>query len=319
MNASHLRLTYAIAPPHRTTPPERRAKLAAEQSARIASLPIDALLIYDVQDEAVRNGAPRPFPFQPKCDPLTYAFEDLELGGLPRVVYCAVGQQSESALCSWLGRLRVRGGSAILVGAPSARAQSRVTLPTAFRLCQQQFPELPFGGVVIPERHRTSGDEHERAWAKHEQGCRFFVSQTVWSVSLTRQLLLAVAARAEREHTPAPPLLLTFSPCGSAQTLRFLEWLGVLIPEAIRRELLGAPDMLTRSIELAANAFEELRAFAAQQGLTLGCNIESLTARAAEIDASVELVRRCAKLELGPNRTRSMRSDDCAVAVSTRA
>jgi hypothetical protein len=55
------RLTYAIAPPNRTTAPERRREIAAEQSARISALPIDALLVYDVQDEAARNASQRPF------------------------------------------------------------------------------------------------------------------------------------------------------------------------------------------------------------------------------------------------------------------
>src|SRR6478609_4458967 len=74
------RLTYAITPPNQTTPEERRRTIAAAQSARVSSLPVDALLVYDVQDEAARNGSPRPFPFAPKFDPLSYAFDDLQIG-----------------------------------------------------------------------------------------------------------------------------------------------------------------------------------------------------------------------------------------------
>jgi len=89
------RLTYAITPPNQTTPDERRRAIAAAQSARVSSLPVDALLVYDVQDEAARNGNPRPFSFVPKVDPLSYAFDELQIGALPRVVYRAVAEQSE--------------------------------------------------------------------------------------------------------------------------------------------------------------------------------------------------------------------------------
>lgn len=291
------RLTYAIAPPNQTTPLERRRQIAAAQSARIALLPIDALLVYDVQDEASRNARPRPFPFVPKVDPLSYAFDTLDLGGLPRVVYRAVAGQDEVALCRWLDRLHARGGSAVLVGAPSAGATASMTLPQALSLSRRRLPGLALGGVVIPERHRGPGTEEARVWAKAQAGCGFFVSQTVWSVAAAKRFLLALSRRAALEQAEAPPLLLTFSPCGSPQTLDFLQWLGVEIAPAARRELLAAPDMLARSVDLAADAFEELQAFAGELGLRVGCNVEAVTSRAAEVDAAVELLHRVHRLE----------------------
>jgi len=294
------RLTYAIAPPNRTTPVERRRAIAAGQSARVNALPVEALLVYDVQDEAARNGDVRPFSFVPKVDPLGYAFDELQVGALPRVVYRAIVGQSEASLGRWFARLHAHGGFAVLVGAPSRRTSSALTLPEAFSLCKRHAPTLPFGGVMIPERHQTSGAEDARVWAKAQQGCGFFVSQTVWSVCMTKQLLLDLRVRAEQAGAQAPHLLLTFSPCGSQQTLQFTEWLGVGVPEAVKRELLSAKDMLGRSIELATEAFDEIRAFAAEQGLSVGCNVESVSSRAAEIDASIELVRRIDRLDLRP-------------------
>jgi hypothetical protein len=313
---ARLRLTYAIAPPNRATPVERRREIAAEQSARIAALPIDALLVYDVQDEAARNAEPRPFPFFPKVDALTYAFEALQLGALPRVVYRAVAEQDAAALSVWLHSLQARGGRAVLVGAPSrdTSAAAALTLPQAYELCRSQAPALAFGGVVIPERHRRRGDEHARVWSKQQQGCRFFVSQTVWSVAATKQLLRDLRLRAEQEGRAAPPVLFTFSPCGSGQTLQFLAWLGVAVPTSVQRELLGARDMLARSVDLAAEAFAEIHAFAEAQGLAVGCNVESVTARAAEVDASLELLRRVA-----PSLREGGVSDSTAQASRARA
>lgn len=115
-------------------------------------------------------------------------------------------------------------------------------------------------------------------------------------MNATKQLLLDLRVRAEREGGQAPHILLTFSPCGSPQTLEFIEWLGVALPHAVKRELLSAKDMFMRSIELATEAFAEVRAFAAEQGLTVGCNVESVSSRAAEVEASVELLHRVDQL-----------------------
>jgi hypothetical protein len=264
---------------------------------------VDALLVYDVQDEAARNGNPRPFSFFPKVDPLAYAFDELQVGGLPRVVYRAVAEQCEPSLCRWLDKLQAHGGRAVLVGAPSGQTHASLTLPQAFSLCRRHAPGLAFGGVVIPERHRTLGTEDARVWAKVQQGCRFFVSQTIWSVSATKRLLRDLRVRAELEGGNAPHILLTFSPCGSPQTLEFTEWLGVSVPDSLKRELLSAKDMFMRSIELASEAFAEICMFAAEQGLTVGCNVESVSSRSAEIEASVELVRRIDALAPVSRRT----------------
>jgi hypothetical protein len=130
------------------------------------------------------------------------------------------------------------------------------------------------------------------------QGCGFFVSQTVWSASATKRLLRDLRLRADRERTNVPPILLTFSPCGSPQTLQFLEWLGVEVPPATKRELLSARDMLGRSIELATETFADVRRFGAEHGISIGCNVESVSSRASEVEAATELVRRVERLAL---------------------
>lgn len=293
------RLTYSLTPPNRATPAERRQAIASAQSARVSSLPVDALLVYDVQDETARNAEPRPFPFAAKVDPLTYAFDELKVGSLPRVVYRAVAEQDESSLCRWLEGLQARGGLAVLVGAASRHTTASLTLPRAFAVCRSHAPDVRFGGVLIPERHRASGAEDARVWSKTQQGCGFFVSQTVWAVSTTKRLLRALRHRADRECGKVPPILLTFSPCGSPQTLRFQEWLGVEIPPAVKRELLSARDMLERSVQLAAEAYAEICDFASEQRLAVGCNVESVCSRAAEVDAAAELVHRIHRL--GPH------------------
>jgi len=303
------RLTYAITSPNVTTPPARRRALAEAQSRRIAGLPVDLLFVYDVQDEAARNGAMRPFPFVAKTDPLSYAFDELAVGGLPRVVYRAVAGQTPSSLRLWLEKLQAHGGRAVLVGAPSRHMVTPLRLAEAFALCRSEFPRVVFGGVVIPERHHGPGDEDARVWSKMQQGCAFFVSQTVWCVETAKTMLRDLHTKIEREGIAPPPILLTFSPCGSPQTLAFLEWLGVRVPSPVARELLGAEDMLARSVDLATEAFAELAHQAAELGLTIGCNVESVSSRPAEVDASVELLHRIDRLDARALPRRSATAD----------
>lgn len=292
-----MHLTYAITPPNRHTSAERRGAIATAQSAHLAKLPVDALLVYDLQDETARNGAARPFPFAPKVDPLEYAFEDLKAVGLPRVVYRAVTAQDEQAFREWLERLDARGASVVLVGAPSRDTRRKLSLSQALSLGRTVAPSLSFGGVVIAERHHTSGEEAQRVWSKMQQGCDFFVSQTMWCHQMNSALLRDLAELVERQGGSFPRLVFSLSPSGSEQTLRFQEWLGVHVPPIIKRDLLAAKDMLGRSIDLAVDVFRQLCAVASDLGVTIGCNVESVSSRAVELDASFELVRRIAALQ----------------------
>jgi hypothetical protein len=58
-------LLYGLAPPKRDTTAADLQRIAAQQVARLEPLELDGLIIYDLQDEAERITAPRPFPFYP--------------------------------------------------------------------------------------------------------------------------------------------------------------------------------------------------------------------------------------------------------------
>ncbi len=90
--------------------------------------------------------------------------------------------------------------------------------------------------------------------------------------------------------------LLTLSPCGSKKTLEFMRWLGVSVPGWLQNELLHARDILEKTIDLSISGFQELYEFACEKGISLGCNVESVSLRKAEIDASVEMLQRVAKI-----------------------
>ena len=148
-----LRLTYGITPPKLTTPEPRRREIAAAQAARIAGLPIDALVVYDLQDESSRTDAERPFPFLRAIDPLDYAYQYLGSVAQSRIIYRSVSGLSEAELVDWLTRLHGLGGAAVLVGAPSRAQAVGMHLSDAYRARSAHVPELALGGVAIAERH----------------------------------------------------------------------------------------------------------------------------------------------------------------------
>jgi hypothetical protein len=285
---------YGFAPPKQATPPERLAAIVAQQEARLAALDVDGLVVYDIQDEAERVAAPRPFPFLPTLPPERYAREHLARVALPKVVYRSVAGDTPEGFVAWLREADASPEPriSVLVGAPSARARVGLALGDAYRLVRAHAPRLVLGGIAIAERHARRLDEHERMLAKGEQGCRFFITQAVYDVTSTKSLLSDYALAAAARGAPPLPVVLTFSPCGSEPTLAFMKWLGVAFPRWLENDLRTAGDPLAASLELCERIFAEAWEYAREKGVPLGANVESVSIRKAEIEASVKLVAR---------------------------
>lgn len=289
-------LTYGITPPKGSWDRDRIAAVAARQSARIRGLPIDGLVVYDLQDESARTDVPRPFPFQECLDPVAYAYDHLGDVAVPKIVYRCVARLDEPTLGGSLRRIRDEGGSVVLVGAASTSQEVTLKLSEAHAFRRRETPEVPTGGVLIAERHRRSQSEHERVLEKLEQGCSFFVSQAVYSTDDTKGVLSDLYYRCRALGEPVPPVMVTLTPCGSERTLTFLRWLGIEVPRWLENELMFADDTLSTSVDLCVDVFADLYRFAQDHGFALGCNVESVSLRRDEIDASVELVHRVAQV-----------------------
>jgi len=293
---------YGVVPPKRATPPEQLEVILLQQRARLGSLDVDGLIIYDIQDEAERIATPRPFPFLPTLDPEVYAYE--HLGGLavPKVVYRCVNRDTPDGFAAWLTTVSAAATPriSVFVGAPSQHACRGVSLAEAFALAQQHAPHLVLGGIAIAERHPRYLDEHERMLAKIQKGCRFFVTQAVYDVTSTKSLLSDYAL-AVRDQAGGPvPIILTFSPCGSEKTLSFMKWLGIAFPRWLENDLRHAADPLATSLDLCERIFAEVWDYARTKGIPLGVNVESVSIRKSEIDASIELLRLLQRRMLSP-------------------
>ena len=147
------------------------------------------------------------------------------------------------------------------------------------------------GGVVIAERHADAGGEHERMLRKQDAGCEFFVSQVCYDLDHTRNLLSDYAYGCRDQGLDPRPVVLTLAPCGSVKTLEFMSWLGIDVPGWLRTEITRSRDPLTASYEQCVVNARVLIAFCRRLGLPFGINVESLTNRKVEIDASIDLVR----------------------------
>jgi hypothetical protein len=118
----------------------------------------------------------------------------------------------------------------------------------------------------------------------------------VYSPGASKDLLSDLYYRCAEAEQAIPPMLVTLSPCGSKKTLEFLRWLGISFPRWLENELLHSRDILQTSVELCCEVFEDLSTYARARGIPLGCNVESVSLRKEEIEASVELLARIGHL-----------------------
>jgi 5,10-methylenetetrahydrofolate reductase len=136
------------------------------------------------------------------------------------------------------------------------------------------------------------GDEHLRLIAKQAAGCSFFITQIVYDVNAAKNLISDYHHECAARNLAPVPLVLTFSVCGSLKTLEFLQWLGVTVPRWIENELRHADDTLDASYEQAVATAVDLIAFCRRLGVPFGLNVESVSIRKVEIEASVRLAAR---------------------------
>ncbi len=282
-------LCYGLTPPRREVTPQRAEEIARVTLDRLTPLGLDALILYDVDAETDRSAQDRPFPFVPMMDPDVFRSRHLTAWPAPVVVYRTVARYTPTELGDWLATANRQRLLTVLVGASSRQQAVRTTLDQAHRLRARHAPDLPTGGVLIAERHAARADEHQRMLAKQQAGCSFFVSQICYDLDHTRDLLSDYAYTCrDRGITPAP-VVLTLAPCGSAKTLEFMTWLGIDIPRWVRNQILFSDDPLQESYQQCLDSARILISFARRLGLPFGINVESVTNRKVEIEASVEL------------------------------
>jgi len=285
-------LLYGLTPPKQKTVHEKVCKIAERQILAVRSIGVDGLVLYDIHDEKDRIEEERPFPFLETIDPIVYSKEYMSELEVPRIVYRCVGKYTPDKLSYWVKDPNRKDQFSVFVGAASSRQQVPLKLGEAYDLYNQcESDNLLLGGVCIPERHTIKENEHLRMIRKQEKGCQYFISQAVYNVEAAKNFLSDYYFHCKEKNLEMVPIIFTISPCGSKKTLEFMKWLGINVSKWLENDILNSKDPLEKSVEICIENFKDLWQYALKRDIPIGCNVESISIRKTEIQASVELAK----------------------------
>jgi hypothetical protein len=284
-------LLYGITPPKSQTATEKIGEIAEKTLDKLCLLDIDALVVYDVQDESARTSEERPFPFSSALDPFEYASQYLKRLTVPKIIYRPAGKFTRGELSQWLEQLKSHRFYPVFVGLPSPDYVVKTSLKEAYEIWRiQHEAHSVIGAVTIPERHAVLKDEDVRILDKVDSGVSYFISQCIFNVEYTKQTLEALVVACQNKNRELPTIIFTLTICGSVKTLHFMEWLGIHIPDEIKEELKVSANPVGRSVELAIAIAKDLIQYCQERSIPFGFNIESVAIRKDEVDASIELL-----------------------------
>lgn len=291
-------LLYGTTPPRAGTAPGLIEAAADKLASRLAALPPDGVVVYDIQDESGRTAVPRPFAFSGTVDPRSYAALLAARTGKPAIAYKCVGNLDEAAWQAWLAEAAsvYSVGFLSIVGRPTSGVRYPLSLSKAIRLAAAHPAGFTVGGVAIAERHTAERSESARLLAKGIEGCGYFISQTVYNADASVRLLADYARDCRDAGVEPRRIVLTFAPVGREKTMAFLNWLGVRIPPETSRAILGAANPLAKSIELCRANLRRILEQPYAREIPLGVNVESVSINRDEIDASVDLFQTLAEV-----------------------
>jgi hypothetical protein len=284
-------LLYGTTPPRAGTPDGAVAEAAEKLAARLAPLPLDGVVVYDIQDESGRTDSPRPFAFTGTVDPCNYSGQLARRTGRPAITYKCVGTLDSGGWQSWLdGASRDHGVRFLsIVGRPTSGVRHALPLSQAIRAAAAHPARFTVGGVVIAERHTAERSESARMLAKGIEGCGYFISQTVYHAGATERLLADYLRDCRGAGVAPRRVVLSFSPVGREKTMAFLHWLGVRVPPETARAILEDAAPLRKSIEVCRENLRRILSHDYARAIPLGVSVESVSINRDEIDASVDL------------------------------
>lgn len=284
-------LLYGTTPPRAGTSDGNVRSVAGKLAVRLRDLPVDGVVVYDIQDESGRTHLARPFPFTGTVDPRDYSQILARETARATLTYKCVADLDATTWLAWLTETAGRYGAGCLsiVGRPTSGVRYPLSLLDAIRLATAHPAGFTVGGVVIAERHTEQRSESTRLLAKIAHGCSYFISQTVYHAEATERLLADYVRDCRSACVRPRRIVLTFAPAGREKTMTFLKWLGVQIPPETEAAILGSTDPIARSIEVCRDNLRRILRHDYTRQLPLGINVESVSINRDEIEASVEL------------------------------
>lgn len=280
-------LLYGFTPPSIDTDSKKVEQIAATQLLRLVNSRLDGLVIYDLQDEKERNKDKRTFDFKDTLEPLNY-YKKFFSSKYQAVIYKAVSKYAPETLADFLGQNNEI--ISVFVGSSSKNDMPKTHLNDAYKLKAKNAPNIVLGGICIPERHISKGDEHLRVGQKISAGCEFFITQAVYNINNAKHFLSDYAKLCVSNDTKKVPIIFTFTPCGDAKTLSFMRWLGIDVPKYFEQRLMHSSNPVEMSVKTSFDMFCELYHYGKELGISVGANIESISRKKIEIEASIALL-----------------------------
>lgn len=284
-------LLYGITPPKAHTTLEKVGEIAEKSLNILSTLDIDALVVYDVQDESARTSEERPFPFTSALDPFEYTSRYLQRLTIPKIIYRPAGMFTKDELAQWLQGLKDHGMYPVFVGLPAPDYIPKTSLADAYQIWRDQHAgHSVIGAVTIPERHAALKDEDVRILEKVTCGVSYFISQCIFNVGYTKQTLEDLVIACRKKGCEIPTVIFTLTICGSLKTLQFMDWLGIHVPDDIKEELKASASPVNRSVDIAIGIADDLIQYCLERSIPFGFNIESVATRKEEVDGSLYLL-----------------------------
>jgi hypothetical protein len=229
----------------------------------------------------------------------------------PIIYHALRSGQSEEEFTTWVLETvnEHKKTSMVLVGGSPQPNEKIITVSDATKLIKEKTSKSALGGITIPERHRDRGDEPSRMVDKIEKGMDFFTSQVVYlltryhpAYTLRYNADNAIAMLRDydewtKENNKEPVrIVFTFAPFGSENTVQFLSWLGVEVPEGTKKRVLLRPNLKARVEESAEICWENWRRILDAMkrlkiDVPIGFGVESVTKSKAENDVAIKLFK----------------------------
>lgn len=285
----HAPAIFGVVPPPnnlKTVYVERYAKRLADKYVELA---VDAMIIYDIQDEKGRNGKERPFPFRERFSSME--FVNLLQKHLPDdaklILYQAITDQhleqchidGNPPLVSIINECYYSRNIRYLVWVGMSKALS---VDEATELTKATCPDIIIGGVTIPERHRDRHDEDERIMKRIDAGMDFVTSQIIYNADNMITFLKDYWVLCQEKHQPPRGVILAFAPFGRKDTLEFMQWLGVEISAGTANRVVSretTEKAIEESIEICLEIFNTIKHTCKRNNIDipLGITVESVS------------------------------------------
>jgi hypothetical protein len=287
---------YGTVPPRKCTSIERVKVFAKKLVEDIERLGVDALVIYDVQDEPSRSGECRPFPFAQSHEPEVYAkiVKEYTTRPLECIIYRALPYISREQFQEFLEYVKnqAKCNTIALVGGPAN--YSGLSVIEAAELAHQASYNFCVGGITLAERHRDRGNEDEIVATKVENGLQFFTSQVVYNADNAISFLRDYDELCKRENRVPGRIIFTFAPFARQETADFLGWLGVELPFGTVKRVLsrGTPKArVDEAVEICRENLKRILDACERYGIDvpIGFNAECVSKHKEEIDGALEL------------------------------